>query len=114
LPANLSSDGSPQLNLLTIQDPQGEKDRNGDWHSWGIEQTKILALKLAEIGIDMFDVTSGGNLATQKVEARPGYNVQFAKEVKKAVPNMVIGSVGLISTTEQGASHTFETRRLPF
>jgi hypothetical protein len=50
----------------------------------------------------MFDVTSGGNLDTQKVEPQAGYNVQFAKAVKKVVPNMIVGSVGLITTTEHG------------
>jgi hypothetical protein len=39
----------------------------------GIEQTTILASKLKELGVDMLDVSSGGNDLRGKIKVGPSY-----------------------------------------
>lgn len=41
----------------------------------GIEQTTILAGKLKELGIDMLDVSSGGNDLRAKIKVGPSYRM---------------------------------------
>lgn len=48
----------------------GEKEEYG-W--WGIEQSIILAKKLKEMGVDLFDVSSGGNDKRQQIKVGPKY-----------------------------------------
>jgi 2,4-dienoyl-CoA reductase-like NADH-dependent reductase (Old Yellow Enzyme family) len=45
----------------TDWDERGEKDSDGNWISWGIEQSKVLAEELKKLGVDLLDVSSGGN-----------------------------------------------------
>jgi len=44
-----------------------EKDAGGKWPQWGIEQTVLLAGELKKVGVDLVDISSGGNWATQKI-----------------------------------------------
>lgn len=95
-------------------DAEGEKDAQGNWRSWGIEQSIILVKELKKIGIDLIDVSSGGNYSKQKIDVKPGYQVHFAEQIKQAVPDMPVSSVGLITGGTQGtrkhAQVAFETR----
>jgi len=52
-----------------------EKDADGKWLQWGIEQAVLLAGELKRLGVDLIDVSSGGNLEAQKVPVTPGYQV---------------------------------------
>ena len=54
-----------------------EKDSQGRWLQWGIEQTILLTGELKKLGVDLIDVSSGGNLSAQKVLIGPGYQVRF-------------------------------------
>ncbi|CAE6490053.1 unnamed protein product [Rhizoctonia solani] len=78
-----------------------EKDENGEWVSWGIEQTIELSKLLSAEGVDLVDVSSGGNYVGQQISIGPGYQVPFAKQIKGSVPNLSIGSVGLITDPRQ-------------
>lgn len=65
--------------------------------SWTLEQSTKLAKLFAQHGVDVLDVSSGGNHAAQKVKGGPGYQAPFAKHIKKAVGNsLLISSVGSI------------------
>jgi hypothetical protein len=68
----------------------------------GIQQTTILAKQLKDIGIDLIDVSSGGNYAGQKIPVGPGYQVPFAAHIKKEVPGLTVSfpSVPRILTTD--------------
>lgn len=90
----------------TEWDPAGEKDQDGNWQSWGIEQSIILAKELKKLGIDLLDVSSGGNFSGQKISVGPGYQVPLAEAIKKAVPDLPINSVGLITSGIQGTLAT--------
>lgn len=83
-------------------DARGEKDEQGNWQSWGIEQSILLVKELKKVGIDLIDVSSGGNYSDQKIDVKPGYQVPFADQIKKAVPDMPVSSVGLITGGQQG------------
>ncbi len=78
----------------------------------GIDQTTILTQKLADIGIDLIDVSSGGNDTRQKIDVQPSYRtcyftsksladswseVPFAEHIKKRVSNILVGTVGIIT-----------------
>jgi len=78
-----------------------EKDADGNWLQWGIEQTILLAGELKRLGVDLIDVSSGGNWEAQKVPVKPGYQVPFAEAVKRAHPDIAVGAVGMITTPEQ-------------
>lgn len=86
----------------TEWDPAGEKDKEGNWQSWGIEQSIIFAEELKNLGVDLLDVSSGGNFSGQKIHIGPGYQVPLAEAIKKAVPGLPISSVGLITSGKQG------------
>ncbi|KAK9895366.1 FMN-linked oxidoreductase [Cystobasidium minutum MCA 4210] len=94
----------------TEWDPAGEKAADGSWQSWGIEQSIILAKELHKLGVDLLDVSSGGNYAGQKIDIGPGYQVPLAEAIKKAVPGLPISSVGLITSGKQ-ANEILESGR---
>jgi len=65
--------------------------------SWTSDDTVKLAPMLAARGVDVLDVSSGGNHPLQHPHAKPAYQAPFAIAVKKAVGDkMVVGSVGSI------------------
>ncbi|KAF9915297.1 hypothetical protein BX616_006485 [Lobosporangium transversale] len=68
-----------------------------DGPSWDIEQTVQLAKWVKEVGVDVFHVSSGGNVAQQVIEARPGYQIPFAERVKKEVFGLYVVAVGHIT-----------------
>ncbi|WVW83904.1 hypothetical protein I302_105926 [Kwoniella bestiolae CBS 10118] len=78
-----------------------ERDERGEWKWWGIEQTTLLARELAKIGIDLLDVTTGGNDLRQKIKVGPSYQTPLAVHLKKNVPNILVGTVGIITEAKQ-------------
>lgn len=85
----------------TEWDEEGEKNADGSWRSWGIEQSILLAQELEKLHIDLIDVSSGGNYAKQKITVGPGYQVPYAEQIKKALPKLLVSSVGLITDGKQ-------------
>jgi len=70
--------------------------------SWRLEDTVRLAEILATKGVDLLDVSSGGNHELQHIHGGPGYQAPFAKAVKKAVGDkMLVGTVGSITSGKQ-------------
>ena len=71
-----------------------------DWieGGWDLPQSTELAALLRERGVDLVDVSSGGN-APASIPVGPGYQVPLAAGVREAgVPT---GAVGLITEPEQ-------------
>ena len=52
-----------------------ERDEQGNWLSWGLEQSKIFTREVQKIGVDLIHVSSGGNYSEQKIPTGPGYQV---------------------------------------
>lgn len=73
-----------------------------DEPSWRIEDTARFAPELAELGVDLLDVSGGGNHPKQHPHAGPGYQVPAAMAAKKAVGDkMMVSSVGSITEGKQ-------------
>lgn len=65
--------------------------------SWTNKDSIKLAGMLADAGVDLLDVSSGGNHPLQHPHSKPAYQAPFAIEIKKAVGDkMAVGSVGMI------------------
>jgi len=78
-----------------------EKDADGKWLQWGVEQTTLLSGELKKLGVDLIDISSGGNWEAQRIAVKPGYQVPFAEAVKRAHPDVAVGAVGMITTPQQ-------------
>jgi 2,4-dienoyl-CoA reductase-like NADH-dependent reductase (Old Yellow Enzyme family) len=80
-----------------------------DWYAggWDLEQTIGLAKRLKEIGIDLIDVSSGGNIHDQKIVLGPGYQVPFASAVRReaAIPTIAVGLITDALQAEQIIAH---------
>lgn len=75
-----------------------EKDMEG----WTVEDTVQLAGIVADMGVDLLDVSSGGNHPKQNVKTGPGYQAPFAKAVKEKLGDRVaVGTVGTITSGKQ-------------
>ncbi|CAI7665786.1 unnamed protein product [Penicillium bialowiezense] len=67
--------------------------------NWTMEQSTKLAHLLAERGVDVLDVSSGGIHKMQKVAGGPGYQAPFARQIKKSVGDkLLVSTVGSINT----------------
>ncbi|KAF2279096.1 FMN-linked oxidoreductase [Westerdykella ornata] len=76
---------------------------------WTVEQTCKLAPLLAERGVDLLDVSSGGLHEKQHIHGGPGYQVPFANAVKKAVGDkMAVSAVGSITEGKQANGYLEE------
>ncbi|OCH92836.1 FMN-linked oxidoreductase [Obba rivulosa] len=65
--------------------------------SWTSEDTVRFAGILAEHGVDLLDVSTGGNSPLQRPKTGPAYQAPFAEAVKKAHGDKIlVGSVGMI------------------
>jgi 2,4-dienoyl-CoA reductase-like NADH-dependent reductase (Old Yellow Enzyme family) len=73
-----------------------------DWVEGGLEvdDVEVVAARLAERGVDLIDVSSGGNSPDQQITSGPGYQVPFATRIKEA-SGLPVGAVGLITEPRQ-------------
>lgn len=73
-----------------------------DWKEggWDVAQSIAFAKRAKEIGIDLIDVSSGGNAVDAKMTIRPGYQVPFARAIR-AEAGIATGAVGLITEPVQ-------------
>ena len=72
-----------------------------DWAEGGvdIDEAVAFASELKTRGCDYVDVSSGGNLAKAKIAIGPGYQADFAAEIRRRT-GLPVWSVGLIVTPE--------------
>ena len=68
---------------------------------WTMEDTLALVDLLAPLGVDVMDCSSGGNNPAQKIVVKPGYQVDFAQQVKAKHPQLTVAAVGLITEPKQ-------------
>ncbi|ORX63243.1 putative oxidoreductase [Anaeromyces robustus] len=66
-------------------------------NGWNVEETSKICSIIKKMGIDLVDCSSGAISPEQKLPPLvPGYQVPFAKEVKKNNPDLLVSAVGLI------------------
>ncbi|MFB7927978.1 NADH:flavin oxidoreductase/NADH oxidase [Streptomyces sp. NPDC056039] len=74
-----------------------------DWledGGWSADDTVRFAADLRAHGVDLLDVSSGGNASDARIPTGPGYQVPFAARVKAETP-LPVAAVGLITDAEQ-------------
>ena len=77
-------------------------EESEDLEGWTVEDTVKLAEIIADMGVDLLDVSSGGLHPDQKVKTGPGYQAPFAKAVKEKLGDkMAVGTVGSITSGKQ-------------
>ncbi len=80
-----------------------------DWTDggWDIEQSVELARQIKELGADLIDCSSGGNVPHAKIPVGPGYQAQFAERIRREA-GILTGAVGMITSPIQ-AEHIMVT-----
>lgn len=73
-----------------------EDEREG----WTVDETVRLAGELLAHGVDLLDVSSGGNAPHARITTGPGYQVPFAERVKAGAA-LPVAAVGLITEPQQ-------------
>lgn len=71
-------------------------DRDG----WTADDTVRFAKELHARGVDLLDVSTGGNAPNAKIETGPGYQVPFADRVRNE-SGMPVAAVGMITEPVQ-------------
>ncbi len=73
-----------------------------DWveGGWDIDQSVQLVKWLKDLGVDLIDCSSGGNVSNAKIPVGPGYQIPFSQRIKQET-KMPTGGVGFITTAEQ-------------
>lgn len=76
-----------------------------DWieEGWDLDQSLALAEKIAPLGVDLIDCSSGGIAPGARIPIEPGYQVPFAREIRHRT-NVMTGAVGLITSANQADS----------
>jgi 2,4-dienoyl-CoA reductase-like NADH-dependent reductase (Old Yellow Enzyme family) len=68
-----------------------------DWAEggWDLEQSIEFAMRLKALGIDLIDVSTGGNVHDAKIPVGPGYQVPFSEAIRReaAVPTSAVGMI---------------------
>ncbi|CAG8977687.1 hypothetical protein HYALB_00009633 [Hymenoscyphus albidus] len=98
-------EGMPLLVRVSATEWMEEKSEE----SWDVPSTIRLAKLLPELGVDLLDVSSGGNNEAQKIEMHSDFQIGIAGQIRKAlfeagIKNLLIGAVGMITAAEVAKS----------
>ncbi|HET6578056.1 MAG TPA: NADH:flavin oxidoreductase/NADH oxidase [Gemmatimonadales bacterium] len=82
-----------------------------DWAEggWDLEQSVELCRRLARLGVDLIDCSSGGLVPGVRIPSGPGYQVEFAERIRREA-GVATGAVGLITSAEQAEAVVAEGR----
>ena len=67
---------------------------------WDLDQSVELCRELRHHGVDLVDVSSGGNVAGDTIPVAPGYQVPLARRIREEA-QVATGAVGLITGAAQ-------------
>ncbi|MGW1432133.1 NADH:flavin oxidoreductase/NADH oxidase [Streptomyces sp. NPDC002431] len=85
------------------------EDEEDDREGWTVDETVRLAGLLQAHGVDLLDVSSGGNAPRVRIATGPGYQVPFAERVR-AETSLPVAAVGLITEPQQAEKIITEGR----
>lgn len=82
-----------------------------DWlpDGWDLQQSVALARRLAPLGVDLVDCSSGGLAPGAEIPLAPGYQVPFAERIRRE-SGIATGAVGLITEPDQADAIVREGR----
>ncbi len=89
----------PEDHLLFVRISSTEWVDNG----WSLNDSVALVKILKDMGADLIDCSSGGNITGVTISPEPGYQVPFADTIRKET-GILTGAVGLITTAVQAQS----------
>jgi 2,4-dienoyl-CoA reductase-like NADH-dependent reductase (Old Yellow Enzyme family) len=80
-----------------------------DWveGGWNIDESVKLAGELKEMGVDLVECSSGGNVPHAKIPVGAGYQTAFAERIRREA-GILTGAVGMITDPVQ-AEHIIQT-----
>ena len=69
-----------------------------DWvdGGWDLAQSIVFSRCLKELGVDLVDCSSGGNVSKAKIPIAPGYQVPFAEAIRREA-DIATAAVGMIT-----------------
>ncbi|KAJ5642002.1 hypothetical protein N7490_006002 [Penicillium lividum] len=112
-------DGMPLFLRISATEWLEEQPVAAEVGSWDMPASIKLAKLLPEFGVDLLDVSSGGNHKDQKLQPHTNYQIDLAgelrKEIRKSGQKTLVGAVGLITEAEparqivQGADEAVAT-----
>ncbi|KXT03336.1 hypothetical protein AC578_3955 [Pseudocercospora eumusae] len=100
-------EGMPLFLRLSSTEWMEDTDLGKEFGSWDVESTIELSKIVADLGVDLLDVSSGGNHPQQRINMfnSKDYQTKIAarirRELKAANKKLLIGAVGLITEAEQ-------------
>jgi 2,4-dienoyl-CoA reductase-like NADH-dependent reductase (Old Yellow Enzyme family) len=73
-----------------------------DWveGGWTVEDSIEFAHELKQLGVDLIDCSSGGNVPHAHIPVAPGYQVAFAEHIRRKA-GIMTGAVGMITSPMQ-------------
>ncbi|QZY51746.1 NADH:flavin oxidoreductase/NADH oxidase [Leucobacter tenebrionis] len=73
---------------------------------FGLDEAEQLVARLAEDGVDLIDVSSGGNVPAARIPVGPAYQTPLTAHLRGATPagSLAFGAVGLITDAAQAES----------
>lgn len=95
----------PQEMPLVLRVSGTEWMENSSTESWTVNETIRLAKMLPALGVDLLDVSSGGNHSLQAIDMFGAYQIGLASEIRAAlrsdgINSLQIGCVGLITEAD--------------
>ncbi|KAL0256117.1 NADH-dependent flavin oxidoreductase [Diplodia seriata] len=91
-------DTMPLFLRISATDFLEEVEGFGPEKSWTLRDTIALAEILAQRGVDVLDVSAGGQHPAQKIKGGPAHQAPFAKAIKEKVGDkLLVATVGTIT-----------------
>ena len=98
-------EGMPVFLKVSATEWMEESEIGQELGSWDVESTLKLARILPHLGVDLLDVSSGGNNEKQRIQPHSNYQVGIAGQIRKAIKEeglqLLLGAVGLITDAMQ-------------
>ena len=98
-------EGMPIFLRVSATEWMEESETGKELGSWDVESTLRLARMLPGLGVDLLDVSSGGNNEKQRIQPHSNYQVGIAGRIRKGMKEeglqLLLGAVGLITDAVQ-------------
>lgn len=114
----------PLFYRITSTEWMEETEEGKTLGSWDVNESIRFAKMLPSLGVDLLDVSSGGNQESQQIRMHSSYQIEIAGQIRRAVEKngdkLYIGAVGMITGAEQardivqGAKYSVENGDVNF